>query len=95
MKIDLHRTAAFGQDIHVLPGRNFARYLLTIFILFSHIMRTGYQCKQFNFMQMEMREKDVQTIDEMIEKNFTSHIIQQYKPYFESMDFIKRLISSH
>jgi hypothetical protein len=33
-----------------LPGRNFARFILMQFILFSLVVRTGYQGVQFDMM---------------------------------------------
>ncbi len=55
----------------ILPGRNFARFNLMVFILFSLVVRTAYQGVQFDMMLKEMRPKDVKTIDELLEKNFT------------------------
>lgn len=42
--------AFFGQSQTILPGRNFARYMLMLFILFCLIVRTGYQSLQFDLM---------------------------------------------
>lgn len=42
--------AFFGQGQNILPGRNFARYLLMMFILFCLIIRTGYQSVQFELL---------------------------------------------
>lgn len=40
----------FGQAQTNLPGRNFARYILMLYILFCLIIRTGYQSLQYDFM---------------------------------------------
>lgn len=42
--------AFFGQGQTILPGRNFARYMLMLLILFCLIIRTGYQSLQFDLM---------------------------------------------
>lgn len=63
--------AFFGIGQLSLPTRNFARYLLMVFMLFCLIMRTAYQAKMFEFLQKEMRKPEVRSIDEMIENNFT------------------------
>jgi hypothetical protein len=39
-----------GSSISALPGRNFARFFLMNFILFSLVMRTGYQGVQYDMM---------------------------------------------
>jgi hypothetical protein len=44
------RNILLGGSIRILPGRNFARYILMQFILFSLIVRTGYQGVQFDLM---------------------------------------------
>lgn len=43
-------TAFFGQSQNILPGRNFARYHLMLFILFCLIIRTAYQGVQYELM---------------------------------------------
>jgi hypothetical protein len=42
--------AFFGQSQNILPGRNFSRFLLMLFILFCLIIRTAYQGVQFDMM---------------------------------------------
>lgn len=74
----------------ILPGRNFARYLLTCFILFCLVLRTAYQGKQFEFLQKDMRPADVATIDEMIDKNFTFYVVDQKYRFMQDVDFINR-----
>lgn len=54
-----------------IPARNFARFLLTLFIFWSLIIRTCYQSELFKYLQADLRKPIVQTIDELIEKNFT------------------------
>lgn len=74
----------------VLPGRNFARYMLMIYILFCMIIRVAYQAKQFEFLQKEMRPADVETIEEMIAENFTFYSYEMLRREVEGMDFIRR-----
>jgi hypothetical protein len=77
----------FGLGQVVLPKRNFPRFLLMIFILFSLIIRTAYQGKLFEFLQKEMRKPEVQSIEEMIEKNFTFHMHQcDGSKYWQQVD---------
>jgi hypothetical protein len=46
----LFRNITIGGGLIRLPGRNYARYHLMVYVLFCLIMRTGYQGKQFEFM---------------------------------------------
>lgn len=78
----------------MLPGRNFARFILMLYILFCLVVRTAYQGKQFEFMSKEMRRPDVKTLDEFIRENFTLFVNSKNIEEYVSMEFIKRLLLS-
>jgi hypothetical protein len=59
-----------GGGLVILPGRNFARFNLMLYILFCMVLRTAYQGVQFDMMLKEIRPKNVETIDELIDNNF-------------------------
>jgi hypothetical protein len=59
-----------GTLQHRLPGRNFSRFILTVFLLFCLIMRTAYQGKMYQFMQSNKRHSEPQTINEMSERDY-------------------------
>lgn len=82
--------AFFGVSQIVCPSRNFARYLLMMFILFSLVVRTAYQGKMFEFLQKEMRKPTVTSIDEMIEQDFTFYTKLDYLQCSPESDFAKR-----
>lgn len=63
--------AMSGLGQFVLPKRNFARFILMMYILLCLVIRTAYQGKSFEFLQQTMLKKEVQTIQEMIDRNFT------------------------
>lgn len=44
-----------GGGLIVMPGRNFARFNLMLYIIFCLIVRTAYQSIQFNMM-VEVRK---------------------------------------
>lgn len=84
------RTASFGCGQINLPGRNFARFILMMFIWFCLVMRTAFQGKQFEFMTKEKRRPDVQTIEEMIVQNFSLHMQYANISLFKDMEFMRR-----
>lgn len=49
-------------------------------------MRTAYQAKQFEFIQKDMKKRNVQTIEEMRLQNY-SLAISRKNTYYEQMDF--------
>lgn len=66
------------------PGRNFARFLLMLFIIWSLIIRTCYQSELFTFLQADIRKPPVATINELIERNFTVYTVhsnERIAPY--------------
>lgn len=58
----------------LMPKRNFARFLLMTFLMYSLVMRTLYQGSFYKLMQSNERHKTVETIDEMIKENFWFYI---------------------
>lgn len=56
---------------HKVPGRNFARFVLTLLIIWCLIIRTCYQSMLFTFLQSDLREKvHVEDYDDLL-KNRT------------------------
>lgn len=60
---------------HKVPGRNFARFLLTLFIIWSLIIRTCYQSKLFEFMQADKRKPPVKTIKDIVDSGFSVYFV--------------------
>lgn len=80
----------FGISQIVLPRRNFARYLTMLFIIYSLIIRTAWQGKMFEFMNKNMSKPEIQSIDEMIEKNLTVYMKNHVYEANKEMDFMKK-----
>jgi Ligated ion channel L-glutamate- and glycine-binding site len=62
--------AFIGGAQKKLPGRNFARFLLMMFLMYSLVVRTIYQASFYELLRSNKRHNTVQSIDEMIEKDF-------------------------
>lgn len=65
-----------GQGQTVLPKRNFARFLLMLFLMYSMVIRTVYQGLFFILLQSNKHHKEIQSIDEMIQKDFTFYAVK-------------------
>ncbi|XP_070491068.1 ionotropic receptor 21a-like [Chironomus tepperi] len=61
----------FGLQQTVLPGRNFARYILMKFLILCLVLRSIYQGSLYQFLQSDKRHREIQSVDEMIKKDFT------------------------
>lgn len=55
----------------ILPGRNFSRYNLTMFVILCFVLRSAYQGGLFQFLQTDQYHKVPQTIQGLIEQNYT------------------------
>lgn len=76
-----------GVSMHLLPKRNFARNLLMMFLLFSIVKRTLYQGILFQFIQADDRHKEVQSIDELVQKDIKVHMLPSSIEHTQNMKF--------
>lgn len=79
-----------GGSQHIIPQRNFSRFLLMMFLLLCFVQRNLYQGYLIQFMQSENRAKEVSTIDEMIEKNFDFYMYDSFQEISQSMKLHER-----
>jgi hypothetical protein len=86
----VHSYVMLGGGLFILPGRNFARFNLMMFILFCLVVRTAYQGVQFNMMLKEMRPRDLQTIDELFAHNFNICAYESTKAMMVGTEFENR-----
>lgn len=63
-----------GGSQKPVPKTNFARFLLTSFLLYSLVMRTVYQGSYYQLLRSNQHRAEPQTIDDMIEREFTFYI---------------------
>jgi hypothetical protein len=76
---------------HRVPGRNFARFMLMMFIIWSLIIRTCYQSILYKNLQQDMRKPKVKTFDELNKENFTILYVQENVQELGT-EFINRLV---
>lgn len=68
----------FGSSQTRLPDRNFSRFIFMIFSLFCLVQRSIYLGSLYIFLQSDGLEREVQTLDEMIEKEFEFYTFESY-----------------
>ncbi|KAG5675518.1 hypothetical protein PVAND_005414 [Polypedilum vanderplanki] len=66
----------FGNSLHKLPKRNFARFILGFFMFYCLVIRSSYQGALFNFMRGDFRESHVKTIEAMAKRDFKFHVVK-------------------
>lgn len=57
----------FGQ----MPQRNFARYILSIWLLYTFVLRSAYSGALFQILQDGSGKNNLQTLDQVVEHNYT------------------------
>lgn len=65
-----------GTQQVVVPGRNFARFILMMFLMLCLVLRSIYQGSVFQFLQSNMHHKELQSVDEMVENDFTFYMFE-------------------
>jgi hypothetical protein len=70
---------------HRVPGRNFARFILIVFVLWALTIRTCHQSELYKNLQGDMRKPRIQSIDELNEKNFTLHYDGTHEYLFDDI----------
>lgn len=65
-----------------LPLRNFARYVVALLILYFMIIQSAYTGVLFDFIQKDMRTETAQTVQELIDQNYTFYVKLEEKEAF-------------
>ena len=68
------------------PGRNFARFILILFIFWSLIIRTCHQSMLYELMQADLRRPTIKTIEELFQSKLTYYEVNNsimLDEYFE------------
>lgn len=66
----------FGSQQTVLPGRNFSRFILMKFLILCLVLRSIYQGSLFQFLQSDKRHREIQSVDEMVKKDYTFYMYE-------------------
>lgn len=64
------------------PRKSFARLVWVSFVMFCLVLQSVYQGSLFKFLQTDSKLKEVQTIDEMIERDFKFYTIGSTQEFF-------------
>lgn len=76
--------AILGSQQPRMPKRNFARFLVMNFLLFTLVLRSIYQGSLYRFLQSDERHREVQSVEEMLEECFTFYAFES-----STLDLIK------
>ncbi|CAO1409276.1 unnamed protein product [Diamesa serratosioi] len=83
----------FGGSLVKTPTRNFARFLVCMFMLYCIIIRTSYQGALFRFMKLDPREQIAGSVQEMMERNYLFYMrVTSIEHVNQFPDILKRTV---
>lgn len=77
-----------GGSQNILPQRNFARFLLMALLMYSLVMRSVYQGSFYQLVHSDKHHNEIQSIDEIIEKDYKIFIFNNMVDLFEGTESI-------
>lgn len=78
---------------HSLPTKQFGRNIFIIYIIYSLILRNIYQGVLVNHMQSDDVQKPVESVEEMISKDFFFYITATLIEHIESSPIFSRYVN--
>ena len=85
----------FGGAMPVLPSRNFARFLLGSWMMYSLIIRSAYQGALYEYLQLPANKSIVKSFEELAGRHYNVYMVQNFTYIFDSLpDIRKRVIVS-
>lgn len=79
-----------GMTQHKLPMRNFARFILMMFLILTLIVRSLYLASLFNILKTEVKSKELKTIRELMEQKFDFYTYETLAERSEGLRFESR-----
>lgn len=73
-----------------MPLENFPRLIIMSFILFCMVIRSAYQGSLYGFLQSDGTHQKIQSLDEMIAKDFNFLIGKSFESLMREQDSFKR-----
>ena len=82
--------SSMGGSLAVLPNRNFARFLLMVWILFTLIMRSVYQGELFKSMKLKDHKHPIDSILKLIQKDFKFYMTMTTAEHVKNLQIAEK-----
>lgn len=79
-----------GNAAYPVPGRNFARFLLMMWICFAFVLRTGYQGALFDILRFQRSLAPVNSLNQIVSSQFDIYVSTRLGKYVRGMDGIEQ-----
>ncbi|GAB0099903.1 hypothetical protein DMENIID0001_157970 [Sergentomyia squamirostris] len=74
-----------GGPVHIMPTRNFARYLLLLWIVTSLVIRSSYQGALFSVIKNRRTANSLDTLEKLYRKGYKIYGVEGTRKFFISM----------
>ncbi len=78
-----------GSVLSKTPTRNFARFLLINFLVFSMIIRVAYEGAMYKFMQSDKKYKEPETFEDLIKLDYKFNVLAVSMELFDHFTVLK------
>lgn len=75
-----------GNSVNRLPGRNFSRFLLMMWILLAFVLRSAYQGALFDILRLKKTTSPVNSLAKMAEAKYEIYVSNRLVKYIRQMD---------
>lgn len=75
-----------GNSVNRLPGRNFSRFLLMMWILLAFVLRSAYQGALFDILRLKKTISPVNTVQKMADAQYDIYVSIRMEKYLRQMD---------
>lgn len=82
---NLFNTLLGGSLISPAPRRNFARYILALWLLYTMVIRNAYTGKMYTLLQDSKLKTSFKTVQQLVENGFTIYYAKVLKGTLQSM----------
>lgn len=76
------------------PTRNFARFILLVYLTFAMVIRTAYEGAMYQFMQSDKKYKEPQTVEDLIELDYKFNVLAVSMELFEHFSGLQKRFGS-
>lgn len=78
-----------------LPNFNFSRNFLSFFMIYTLILRAAYVGKLFHNLSSDVKNREVSTVDEMMEEDFTFYAYDSLMDRIVDFKFFNRFVQDY
>lgn len=75
-----------GNAENRLPGRNFSRFLVMMWILLAFVLRSSYQAALFDILRQKNSISPINTLQRMVDAQYVIYVSTRMEKYMRQMD---------